>query len=90
MTQMSSGRMKLAEHARNVHVVSVPAGVTLEQAMVPAFWAHVAHMIKPKDRFELWAEDRSWFADVIVIKARARRGFMARPRAVRDASLPAR
>lgn len=69
MTQMSSGRMKLAEHARSVHVVSVPVGVTLEQAMAPDFWAHVAHQIKPKDRLEMWAEDRSWFADAIVVKA---------------------
>lgn len=69
MTQMSSGRMKLAEHARNVHVVSVPAGTSKDDVLVPSYWAHVAHQIKPKDRMELWAEDRSWFADAIVVKA---------------------
>lgn len=69
MTQMTSGRMKLAEHARNVHIVSVPVGVTFDDVSVPSYWAHVAHQIKPKDRLELWAEDRSWFADAIVVKA---------------------
>lgn len=69
MTQMTSGRMKLAEHARNVHIVSVPAGVAFDEVSVPSYWAHVAHQIKPKDRLELWAEDRSWFADAIVVKA---------------------
>lgn len=69
MTQMTSGRMKLAEHARNVHIVSVPAGVAFDEVAVPSYWAHVAHQIKPKDRLELWAEDRSWFADAIVVKA---------------------
>jgi hypothetical protein len=61
--------MKLGEYARNVHTVSVPVGMSLEQVMVPSEWAHVAHQIKPKDRLELWAEDRSWFADAIVVKA---------------------
>ena len=69
MTQMTSGRMKLAEHARNVHIVSVPVGVTFDEVAVASYWAHVAHQIKPKDRLELWAEDRSWFADAIVVKA---------------------
>lgn len=69
MTQMTDGRVKLADHARNVHVVSVPVGVTINDLLVPSYWAHVARKIKPRDRLELWAEDRAWFADAIVVKA---------------------
>lgn len=69
MTLMISGRMKLAEFARSVHVATMPAGVDYEKALDPAFWAHVAQQIKSRDRIELWAEDGSWFADLIVVKA---------------------
>lgn len=71
MTQvyMTSGRMKLAEHARQAHVVTIPQGVSLETALEPAFWSHVAQQVRPRDRIELWAEDRAWFADAVVVSA---------------------
>jgi hypothetical protein len=69
MTPITSGRVKLAEHARNAHVVVLPKGMTIDDAKDPAIWAHVTGKIKPRDRMELWAEDRAWFADVVVFEA---------------------
>lgn len=69
MTQLVAGRISLAEYKRNVYVAVVPQGVTLEQALVPEFWAHVAQNIKTWDRIELRAEDKSWYADCVVINA---------------------
>lgn len=66
--QITSGRMKLAEFARNTHVAVAPQGATLSDALEPVFWAHVANGIRPWDRIELRAEDDSWYADLIVFK----------------------
>lgn len=69
MQQITQGRLKLAEFARNVHVAVAPHGVTLDDAIIPSFWSHVAAGMKAWDRVELRAEDDSWFADLIVVKA---------------------
>jgi hypothetical protein len=69
ITPITTGRIKLAEFSRNVHVAVAPKGVALKDALDPVFWANVAQQFKPKDRIELWAEDRAWFADLIVVAA---------------------
>ena len=67
--QITQGRMKLAEFSRNTHVAVAHQGVSLEDALRPVYWAHVAANIRPFDKIELRAEDNSWFADLIVFKA---------------------
>lgn len=69
MQYMTSGRMKLAEHARQTHLAVVPPDVTLDKALLPEFWTHVAHQVRPRDRIELWAEDRAWMADCVVVSS---------------------
>ncbi|WP_420961055.1 hypothetical protein [Brucella sp. IR073] len=69
MKQITSANVKLAEYARQIHVVVAPHGVTLEDALKPDFWAHVAYQIKARDKIELWAEDETWYAELIVYKA---------------------
>ncbi|KAA3527050.1 hypothetical protein GOZ96_04735 [Agrobacterium vitis] len=69
MQQITQGRLKLAEYARSIHVAVAPHGVTLTDAMVPSFWAHVAAGIKAWDKIELRAEDDTWFAELMVVKA---------------------
>lgn len=70
MTQpVTQPRIKLAEFVRNVHVVTAPMGWTVDDALNPVNWAHVALQMKPRDRIELWAEDRAWFAELLVVKA---------------------
>lgn len=67
--QITQGRIKLAEFSRNTHVAVAHQGVSLEDALSPVYWAHVASGIRPFDKIELRAEDNSWFADLIVFKA---------------------
>ena len=59
-------RMVLAEHKRQDWVVDLPVGVTLEMAMEPGYWAHVAAQMEPLDHVELRADDGSWVAFLIV------------------------
>jgi hypothetical protein len=56
------GRMGLAEEKRNEHIVDVPVGVSLEECLDPAFWAHEAPQLQPLDKIELRSEDGSWIA----------------------------
>lgn len=63
---LHEGRMVLAEQGRNVWRVTVPGGVTLEEAIQPKFWAHVASKFRLYDRVEIIPDDGSWLADAIV------------------------
>lgn len=69
MTPITQGRIKLAEHARNVHVVTVPHGTKFDDCLDPVFWSHVAAGFRFRDRVEMWAEDKSWFAEAVVLDA---------------------
>lgn len=59
-------RVGLAESKRNDWVVDLPVDVTLEEAMEPSYWAHVAEQMQPLDHIELRAEDGSWIGFLIV------------------------
>ena len=59
-------RMALREHAFNDWVVDLPMTVSLEQALDPAFWAHVSAQMNPSDHITLRAEDGSWIAYLVV------------------------
>lgn len=56
----------LAENKRQDWVLDVPVSVTLEQAMEPSYYAHVAAQMEPLDNVQLRCEDGSWVADLIV------------------------
>ena len=55
-----------ADYKRHDFVVDVPVGVTVEQMLEPAFWAHVASQMDPFDHIEARAEDGSWIAYFVV------------------------
>ena len=55
-----------AEFKRHDWVVDVPVGVSVEQLLDPAFWAHVASQMDPFDHIEARAEDGSWIAYLVV------------------------
>lgn len=59
-------RFGVAEFKRTDHVADLPLSVTLEQAMEPSYWAHVAADMSPGDHIELRAEDGAWHAYLIV------------------------
>lgn len=45
----------------------IPIGVTLEQILNPAFWAHHAVKLKPMDEIRARAEDGTWLAYLVVL-----------------------
>lgn len=58
--------LKLAESERKDWVCNVPFGITLEDALAPEFWSHVAYRLSPYDHVELRAEDGTWIAKALV------------------------
>ena len=88
MTQLTPARIRVAEYARNVHVVVVPVDVTLDDALAPAFWAHVANLVKPWDKIEVRPEDDAWFAEMVVFKATRHDLTVRVLHAVDDSGLP--
>ena len=59
-------RVGLAEDKRHDWVVDLPMTVTIEQALEPSYWAHVASQMDPLDHIELRAEDGSYVAYLVV------------------------
>ena len=66
---MSPGRMRLAEYDRQDWVANVEVGVTVEECLEPAYWAHMAAQLKPYDHIEIRADDGTWVADLVVLGA---------------------
>lgn len=62
-------RFKLAEFARVIYQAEPELGVTPEDMLSPEYWAHVAQQLQPGCRIEAIAEDNSWFAEFLVIRA---------------------
>lgn len=69
MQKITNAGIKPIEFARSGFVAVAPNGVSLESAIEPEFWTHVARGIKRYDRIELRAEDDTWWADLLVVKA---------------------
>ena len=59
-------RMGLREQKINDFVVDVPMTLSLEDALEPSFWAHVADQMQPSDHITLRADDGSWIAYLVV------------------------
>lgn len=69
MQQINAAGLKSAEYARSTHVAVAPLGASLEDALKPEFWSHVAAKARRWDRIELRAEDDTWWADLLVYRA---------------------
>jgi len=67
--KLQASRFNLAEHKRNIFHVVPEDGVTLEDVLEPSFWAHISNRLRPTDRIEVYAEDGSYFAELIVREA---------------------
>lgn len=61
------GRIGLAEHKRQDHVVDAEEGTTVERVMEPAYWSHVAAKLQMHDRIEVRQETGEWILDLIVV-----------------------
>lgn len=66
MTQLASNRLKLADGQRNFFRVIPEAGTPFDTMLTDRYWAHVAAKMKPGDHVEVWAEDGSYYAELLV------------------------
>lgn len=70
MTQkIHPSRFKPADTARNIWVIVPEAAVKYEDILDPTYWAHIAARLRPMDRIEVFAEDGSYWAELLVISA---------------------
>ena len=67
MSKLTADRIKLAEYARQVHRVTTPEGITYPEILASEFWAHVSGTFTKGDLIEVFAEDSSWYAQLLVL-----------------------
>jgi len=58
-----------AEHARVPYRIYPSATETYEEILEPIYWHHNASLLRPGDLIEVFPEDRSYFAMLIVVAA---------------------
>lgn len=66
---LKEDRWQLKEHRNPGHWICVPAGVTIEDVLQPAFWANVARKLKPFNTIEVHWDDAGQFAEVYCVSA---------------------
>lgn len=62
-------RWQLREHRNPGHWVCVQVGTTIEDLLVPAYWANVARNLQPRTTIEVHWDDASQFAELYVLDA---------------------
>lgn len=65
-TKLNAEHMKQADYSRQLHRVTPPEGVSLEDAMEPTFWVHLAHKFTVGDKVEVFPEGGAWYGEFIV------------------------
>lgn len=63
---MKPTHIREAEHYRTVWQVTLDKSETLQSALEPTFWCHVASRLRPLSQIEVYAHDASWYARVVV------------------------
>lgn len=66
---LTPSECRLAESVRNCWVVTVPKGTTAEQLLNRDLYCVVAHRFVPFDRIEARSEDKSIYAELVVLDA---------------------
>lgn len=66
MAHIIPSKLKLAEHARNEFRITATSEQDIDLFRSPASWAHLAHLLKAGDKVEIFAENRTWYAEGIV------------------------
>lgn len=64
---MGPNGLQLAEHRRNVWVVTAATGVKPEDLLEPSYWAHHSGKLAPNDHIEVRAQDGTWYQELIVM-----------------------
>lgn len=65
--KLTADRIKGADYLRQLYRVNVPSGVALQDTLESTFWAHVASKFVVGDKLELFAEDGTWYAELVVL-----------------------
>ncbi len=66
MTQLTASRLQFAEHARTEWFVVPEHGTEFEALLDPAYWTHVAALLKPCSEIIVHAEDGSYYGRLLV------------------------
>lgn len=66
-TQLAMGRFKTAEHFNNTWSAALSGEQSLEDALKPEFWAHVARFFRIGDLVRLLPEVGDYYAMLIVV-----------------------
>lgn len=64
---LNENAFHLAQFKQNIHYAIVPKGVTLNDAMHRDYWANVAQRLSDMDKIVMVADDRSFYAEAIVL-----------------------
>ncbi len=67
LIQLAPNELQFYEQASLRWDCKIPAGVNLEDVMVPAFWSHHAMKLAPWHEIRVRAEDGTWMANLIVL-----------------------
>lgn len=70
MKALNRTQLKQASYARNEFHVTTGAGSTIDELLNPLVWAHVANQMKKFDLVEVVCEDGSYYAELLVTKAK--------------------
>lgn len=65
--QLAPDNLKQFDYNSTRHDAVVPQGVSLDDLLVPAFWAHHAIKLRPWDEVRARAEDGTWVASLLVL-----------------------
>lgn len=66
---MKPTNLREAEHFRNLWQIELDQSETLETALQPSFWAHVARRLRPLAEIIVYPHDFSWRAVLLVRSA---------------------
>jgi hypothetical protein len=64
---LDANRLKGAEYERLVHGCYPPKEHTIEDLKRPEYWAAVAPKLRPWNHIEVYAEDGTWYAHLLVL-----------------------
>lgn len=63
----SEDRHQQAEYVRRLHWYTAPSGITIDDLLTPDYWSRIAPKFQPLDRIEIVNDDRTFFAELIVL-----------------------
>lgn len=66
---IEEARIKSGDFVRAYYMATAFENTEPTDLLRPEYWAHFAKWLRLRDRIEVWANDASWIADVVVLGA---------------------